>query len=122
MLEKEKCDLRTRSPEGLAKSIVTSYGRRGKLSRNSKQPIKVKVDTTSLMQTKPRLGQEPVKGPVSRKSRELFWPEKPFVKLRPAYSVKLVFSYVVKETKIKKLRLIRRGKTTAAKMMTLQII
>ena len=39
-------------------------------------------------------------GPVSRKSRELFGPEKPFVKLRPAYSVKLVFSYVVEGTKI----------------------
>ena len=40
-------------------------------------------------------------GPVSRKSRELFGPEKPFVKLRPAYSVKLVFSHVVKGIKIK---------------------
>jgi len=40
-------------------------------------------------------------GPVSRKSREHFGPEKPFVKLRPAYSVKLVFSYVVKGIKIK---------------------
>ena len=40
-------------------------------------------------------------GPVSRKSRKLFEPEKPFVKLRPAYSVKLVFSYVVKGIKIK---------------------
>ena len=40
-------------------------------------------------------------GAVSRKSRELFGPEKPFVKLRPAYSVKLVFSYVVKGIKIK---------------------
>ena len=40
-------------------------------------------------------------GHVSRKSRELFGPEKPFVKLRPAYSVKLVFSYVVKGIKIK---------------------
>ena len=40
-------------------------------------------------------------GPVSRKSRELFGPEKPFVKVRPAYSVKLVFSYVVKGIKIK---------------------
>ena len=40
-------------------------------------------------------------GPVSRKSRELFGPKKPFVKVRPAYSVKLVFSYVVKEIKIK---------------------
>ena len=39
--------------------------------------------------------------PVSRKSRELFGPEKPFVKLRPAYSVKLVFSYVVKGIIIK---------------------
>ena len=28
-------------------------------------------------------------------------PEKPFVKLRPAYSVKLVFSYVVKGIKVK---------------------
>ena len=34
-------------------------------------------------------------------SRELFGPEKPFIKLRPAYSVKLVFSYVVKGIKIK---------------------
>ena len=39
-------------------------------------------------------------GPVSRKSRELFGPEKPFVKLRPPYSVKLVFSYVVEGIKI----------------------
>ena len=41
-------------------------------------------------------------GSVSRKSRELFGPEKPFVKVRPAYSVKLVFSYVVNgiQTKI----------------------
>ena len=30
-----------------------------------------------------------------------FGPEKPVVKLRPAYSVKLVFSYVVKGIKIK---------------------
>ena len=40
-------------------------------------------------------------GPVSRKSRELFGPEKPFVKPRPTFSVKLVFSYVVKGIKIK---------------------
>ena len=40
-------------------------------------------------------------GPVSRKSRKLFGPEKPFEKLRPAYSVKLVFSDVVKGIKIK---------------------
>ena len=40
-------------------------------------------------------------GPVSRKSRKLFGPEKPFVKLWPTYSVKLVFSYVVKGIKIK---------------------
>ena len=42
-----------------------------------------------------------VQGPVSRNSRKLFGPEKPIVKLRPAYSVKLVFSYVVKGVKIK---------------------
>ena len=40
-------------------------------------------------------------GPVFRKSRELFGPEKPFVNLRPAHSIKLVFSYVVKGIKIK---------------------
>ena len=40
-------------------------------------------------------------GPVSRKSRKLFGPEKPFLKLRHAYSVKLVFSYAVKGIKIK---------------------
>ena len=39
--------------------------------------------------------------PVSRKSRELFGPQKPFVKLRSAYSVKLLYSYVVKGIKIK---------------------
>ena len=41
-------------------------------------------------------------GLVSRKSRELFGREKPFVKVRPAYYVKLIFSYVAKgiETKI----------------------
>ena len=43
----------------------------------------------------------PELGPVSRKSRKLFGPEKPFVKLWPAYSVKLVFSCVVKGIKIK---------------------
>ena len=40
-------------------------------------------------------------GPVSRKPRKLFGPEKPFVKIRLAYSLKLVFSYVVKGLKIK---------------------
>ena len=38
---------------------------------------------------------------VSQKTRELYGPEKPFVKLRPAYSVNLVFLYVVKGIKIK---------------------
>ena len=38
---------------------------------------------------------------VSQKTRQLYEPEKPFVKLRTAYSVKLVFSYLVKGIKIK---------------------
>ena len=46
-------------------------------------------------------GHDRGQGPVSRKSRKLFGPEKPFVKLRPAYSVKLVFSYLVKRIKTK---------------------
>ena len=42
-----------------------------------------------------------LQGSVSRNSRKLFGPGKSFVELRPAYSVKLVFSYVVKGIKIK---------------------
>jgi len=38
---------------------------------------------------------------VSRKSRKLFGPEKPFVKFQTAHSVKLVFSYVIKAKQIK---------------------
>ena len=55
----------------------------------------------------PNIGAEPgrakrrVQVPVSRKSRKLDGPEKPFVKLRPAYSVKQVFLYVVKGINIK---------------------
>ena len=40
-------------------------------------------------------------GSVSRKSRKLFGPEKPFAKLRLTYSVKLLLSYVVKGIKMK---------------------
>ena len=50
-------------------------------------------------------------GPVSRNSRKLFGPEKPFAKLRPPYLLKLVFSYVVKGIKVKitaKFRALRR--------------
>ena len=52
-------------------------------------------------QREPKRSQRRDLGPVSRKSRKLFGPEKPFIKLRLAYSVKLVFSYVVKGIKIK---------------------
>jgi len=38
---------------------------------------------------------------VSQKTGKLYGPEKPFIKLRPAYSVKLDFLYVVKGIKIK---------------------
>ena len=40
-------------------------------------------------------------GRVSRKPRKLFGREKPFVKIRLAYSLELVFSYVVKGIKIR---------------------
>ena len=40
-------------------------------------------------------------GPVSRNSRKLFRPEKPFLKLRSAYSEKLVFCYDLKIRKVK---------------------
>ena len=40
-------------------------------------------------------------GRVSQLTRKLYEPEKPFIKLRPAYSVELVLSYVVKAIEIK---------------------
>ena len=40
-------------------------------------------------------------GPISRKPHKRFGPWKPFINLWPAYSVKLVFSYVVKGIKFK---------------------
>ena len=40
-------------------------------------------------------------GPFLESPENFFGPEKPFVKLRPAYSIKLVYSYVVKGIKIK---------------------
>ena len=40
-------------------------------------------------------------GSCFRKSRKLFGPEKPFVKFRSVYYVKLVFSHIVKGIKIK---------------------
>ena len=42
-----------------------------------------------------------IPGACFSKVPKRFVPEKPVVKLRPAYSVKLVFSYVVKGIKIK---------------------
>ena len=45
--------------------------------------------TKGYMITTDEDGKE--QGPVSRKSRKLFGPEKPFIKQRPAHSVKLVF-------------------------------
>ena len=47
------------------------------------------------------VNSSPALGPVSRKSRELFGAEKPFIEVRPAYSAKLFFSYVVKGIKTK---------------------
>ena len=62
----------------------------------------------------------PSPGPVSRKSRIFFGPEKPFVKLRLAYSVKLLFSYVAKGIKMKitaKFRASRRLRFADTKRM-----
>ena len=42
-----------------------------------------------------------VKARVFQLTRKLYEPEKPLIKLRPAYSVKLVLSYVVKAIEIK---------------------
>ena len=49
-------------------------------------------------------------GHVSRKSRKLFGPEKPFVNLRVAYSMKLVFSYFAKRINITKTLKVRASR------------
>ena len=67
---------------------------RGKLSR------KVEWGRVYCFSKDKQVKKVSIQGPVSRKSRNLFVPEKQFVKLRLAYSVKLVFSYVVKGIKI----------------------
>ena len=55
--------------------------------------------------------------PVARKSRKLFEPKKLFVNLRPAYSVKVVFSNVAKGWKIK-----ITGKFSASRRLRLENI
>ena len=62
----------------------------------------VKSEAKRRYQSDP-IRSDPIRilGPVSRKSRKLFGPEKPFVKLQAAYSVKLGLWYVVKGIKIK---------------------
>ena len=47
-------------------------------------------------------GSSPVQWPVCRKSRKIFGPQKPFVKLRTANFAELVFSYVVNGKQLKK--------------------
>ena len=66
----------------------------------SRVSIKVSLSAPHLLCEKYR-DRYPDLGPVSRKSRELFGPEKAFVKLRTGYSVKLVFSYVINRSQIK---------------------
>ena len=66
----------------------------------SRVSIKVSLSAPRLLCEKYR-DRYPDLGPVSRKSRELFGPEKAFVKLRASYSVKLVFSYAINRSQIK---------------------
>jgi len=60
-----------------------------------------KTKTLAKYFTGKDFGKERVQGPVSRKSRKRFGAEKPFLKLRPAYIVKVVFSYVARGIKLK---------------------
>ena len=67
----------------------------------SRVSIKVSLSAPRLLCEKYYRDRYPDLGPESRKSRELFGPEKAFVKLRTGYSVKLVFSYVINRSQIK---------------------
>ena len=62
---------------------------------------KIPPDYPSLPVRTPSKSRATPLGPVSQKSRKRFGPEKPLVKLRLAYSVTLVFLYVVTGIKIK---------------------
>ena len=61
----------------------------GRSSRLTVASIAIRVIVCVLPSIVWLSNPRPYLGPVSRKSRELFGPEKPFIKLRPAYSVKL---------------------------------
>ena len=71
-------------------------GRNHLKNKKSKSPLNVLKKNSSLLLITVIFDHSESAGPVSRKSRELFGPEKPFLKLPPAYSVKPVFWYVVK--------------------------
>ena len=62
--------------------------------------LRTPVESSALMQRVSHKQYLPNQGPVSRTYRKLLGSEKPFVKLRPAYSVELAFPYVVKRIKI----------------------
>ena len=71
--------------------------------RAARCPFLELVRPMKLLATLAILGtfEKQTPGPISRKCRKLFRPEKLFLKLRPACSVKLLFWYVVKGIKIK---------------------
>ena len=71
-------------------------------SRQSPRSVK---DALTVLQTNSRSQERfftnTPQASVSQKTWKLYWLEKPFIKLRPAHSLKLVFLYVVKGVKIK---------------------
>ena len=84
----------------LAYSVIFSHVVKGiklKITAKFRASRRVRFEDTKRVSPEIR----PKSFGTSRKSRRIFGPEKPFIKLRPAHSVKLVFSYVVKEIKIK---------------------
>ena len=76
-------------PSGQATEFLLNEYKGRKINKTRYSPLKTEI---KLLQSR---------GPFLKKSRKLFGPEKSFKKLRPANSVKLVFSNVVKGIKIK---------------------
>ena len=72
------------------------------VSLSQRRSTTVSLDTRNLRLLRTTGNASVMQGPFLKNPKnKTFGPEKPFIKLRPAYSGKLVVSYVVKGTKSK---------------------
>ena len=106
MLESQSCVVEYKCANNFLKMHLVHrnqkvvYDERENPQHSRKKTIWAEWGTKTLNRIWRRV-QNRAQGPVSVKSRKIFGPEKPFLKLLLAYSWKLALSYVVKGIKIK---------------------